>query len=115
LFERIRRAQRDEGLSGRELSARFKVSRRTVRQAIDSPLPPKRKSPPPRASVLEPVKCFIDAMLREEVAGARVISLHTRRLPPDPRPSLPDMSKYDRLLNPAGTRRTSTISKGHGA
>ncbi|WP_240139775.1 hypothetical protein [Streptomyces sp. MUM 178J] len=32
--------------------------------------------------------------------GAKVISLHARRLPPDPRPALPDMSKYDRLLTP---------------
>ncbi|MFF2406979.1 HTH domain-containing protein [Streptomyces sp. NPDC058092] len=67
LFERIRRAHREQGLSGRELAARFKVSRRTVRQAITSPLPPRRKSPPPRPSVLEPVKGFIDAMLREDL------------------------------------------------
>ncbi|WP_424863415.1 Mu transposase domain-containing protein [Streptomyces sp. MMS24-I29] len=40
-------------------------------------------------------------------AGAKVISLHTRRLPPDPRPALPDMSKYDRLLRPVtNTRKT---------
>ncbi|MDH6115138.1 transposase [Kitasatospora sp. MAP12-15] len=70
LFERIRQAHR-EGLSGRELAARFKVSRNTVKQAIESPLPPKRKSPPPRASVLEPVKALIDAMLREDVDAPR--------------------------------------------
>ncbi|MGE7439909.1 HTH domain-containing protein [Kitasatospora cystarginea] len=50
LFERIRRAHREQGPSGRELAARFKVSRRTVRQAIESPVPLKRKSPPPRPS-----------------------------------------------------------------
>ncbi|MEU9945683.1 hypothetical protein [Streptomyces lavendulae] len=47
-------------------------------------------------------------------AGAQVISLHARRLPPDPRQALPDMSKYDRLLSPA-RGRDSQIQKGHGA
>ncbi|MEV3993579.1 HTH domain-containing protein [Streptomyces sp. NPDC049837] len=32
LFERIRQAHREQGLSGRELAARFKVSRNTVRK-----------------------------------------------------------------------------------
>lgn len=36
-------------------------------------------------------------------AGAKVISLHTKRMPPDLRPGLPDMSKYDRLLKPVTT------------
>ncbi|MEV5011280.1 hypothetical protein ACIQFZ_35185 [Streptomyces sp. NPDC093064] len=38
--------------------------------------------------------------------GAKAISRHALRLPPDPRP-LPDMSTYDRLLKPV----TSTTSK----
>ncbi|MFD9594050.1 hypothetical protein ACFWA9_15000 [Kitasatospora sp. NPDC059973] len=67
LFERIRQAHREQGLSGRELAARFKVSRNTVKKALESPVPPKRKSPPPRKSVLEPVKGVIDAMLREDL------------------------------------------------
>ncbi|GAA3379758.1 IS21 family transposase [Streptomyces sannanensis] len=37
--------------------------------------------------------------------GAKVISLHARRLPPDPRTQLPDMSKYDRLLAPPAPPR----------
>lgn len=45
---------------------------------------------------------------------ARVISLHARRLAPDPRQTLPDMSKYDRLLSPVTTRRSATNQKGHG-
>lgn len=45
--------------------------------------------------------------------GAKVISLHTRRLPPDPHPSLPDMSKYDRLLTPVTA--TPTKRKGTSA
>ncbi|MFJ6382617.1 hypothetical protein ACIQI7_21765 [Kitasatospora sp. NPDC092039] len=46
--------------------------------------------------------------------GAQVISLHARRLPPDPRQALPDMSKYDRLLS-AVVSRDSQTQKGHGA
>ncbi|MER6682553.1 IS21 family transposase [Streptomyces olivaceoviridis] len=38
-----------------------------MRKALESPVPPKRKSPPPRKSVLEPVKGFIDAMLCEDL------------------------------------------------
>ncbi|MEU6705693.1 HTH domain-containing protein [Streptomyces wuyuanensis] len=67
LCEKIRPAEREQGLSGRELAVRFKVSRNTVRKALDSPVPPRRKAPPPRPSVLEPVKVFIDAMLREDL------------------------------------------------
>ncbi|MFF2813616.1 hypothetical protein ACFVT2_41930 [Streptomyces sp. NPDC058000] len=51
----------------------------------------------------------------KEAVGARVISLHARRLPPDPRTTLPDMSKYDRLLNLVATRETSQNQKGQGA
>ncbi|MEW2136644.1 hypothetical protein AB0892_08620 [Streptomyces sp. NPDC005409] len=45
--------------------------------------------------------------------GAKVISLHTRRLPADARPALPDMSKYDRLLLPV--KNTATTRKGTSA
>ena len=43
LFEQIRRAHRLEGLSIRELADRHGVHRRTVRQALDSAVPPPRK------------------------------------------------------------------------
>ncbi|GAA1238052.1 hypothetical protein GCM10009578_093750 [Streptomyces rhizosphaericus] len=43
----------------------------------------------------------------DEPGDAKVISLHVQRLPADPRTSLPDMSKYDRLLKPMPTA-TST-------
>lgn len=45
LFEKIRRDERDEGLSIRELARRYEVHRRTVRQALGSPVPPARKTP----------------------------------------------------------------------
>jgi lambda repressor-like predicted transcriptional regulator len=43
LFAAIRYAARREGLSIRALEARFHVHRRTIRQALASPIPPPRK------------------------------------------------------------------------
>ncbi|MFI9824372.1 hypothetical protein ACIHFC_28560 [Streptomyces sp. NPDC052013] len=45
--------------------------------------------------------------------GAQVISLSARRLPVDTRTSLPDMTKYDRLLVPVADPKTTM--KGRGA
>jgi transposase len=45
LFEQIRRAREFEGLSIHALACRHGVHRRTVRQALESPLPPPRKRP----------------------------------------------------------------------
>jgi DNA-binding transcriptional regulator YhcF (GntR family) len=44
LFEQIRRDQRAEGLSIRELAEKHRVHRRTVRQALASAVPPPRKA-----------------------------------------------------------------------
>ena len=43
LFEQIRRDRDGEGLSIRALAERHGVHRRTVRQALGSPVPPARK------------------------------------------------------------------------
>jgi transposase len=45
LFEQIRRDREREGASIRELAKRYGVHRRTVRQALESALPPPRKRP----------------------------------------------------------------------
>ncbi|WP_033951572.1 IS21 family transposase [Streptomyces sp. CNQ431] len=72
IFERIRRDRRLEpAVSGRALAQRYRVSRNTVAKALASPVPAKRKKPPPRPSVLEPVKPFIDAMLRADLDAPR--------------------------------------------
>jgi transposase len=48
LFEQIRKVRRVEGSSIRELAGRHHVHRRTVRQALDSAVPPPRKVYPQR-------------------------------------------------------------------
>lgn len=64
LFEKIRRDRDHEELSVRALAARHNVHRRTVRQALDSPLPPKRKAHDRRlAPVLGPYLPIIDGWL----------------------------------------------------
>jgi hypothetical protein len=44
-FEQIRRDRDREGLSLRALAARHGVHRRTVKQALASPVPPAKRSP----------------------------------------------------------------------
>lgn len=51
-FERIRRDRIDKDMSIRELAKKYKVHRRTVRQAIGNAVPPPRKTPVRVAPVL---------------------------------------------------------------
>ena len=53
-FERIRRDRRDEDMSIRALAEKYKVHRRTVRQALADATPPARKIPARVAPVLGP-------------------------------------------------------------
>lgn len=78
LFEAIRRDARLEELSVRALAKRYGVHRRTVRQALGSPVPPARKSRVRVAPRLDPVKPLIDAMLREDLTAPRK-QRHTAR------------------------------------
>jgi hypothetical protein len=64
LFEQIRRDYRAEGTSIRELADRHHVRRRTVRQALDSAVPPPRKAYPPRPRpAMDPYVQVIDGWL----------------------------------------------------
>ena len=68
LYEQIRRAHEREGLSIHELGRRFHVHRRTVREALSSPVPPARKVAERPAPLLGPWKATIEGWL-EAVAG----------------------------------------------
>ena len=64
LFELIRKDRRVEGSSIRELAGRHRVHRRTVRQALDSAVPPPRKAYPPRPRpAIDPYVQVIDGWL----------------------------------------------------
>jgi transposase len=69
LFECIRRDWRLEKTPVRELARKYGVHRRTVRQALESALPPERKAPAKRRSVLDPAKGWIDEMLRADLTA----------------------------------------------
>jgi transposase len=71
-FEQIRRDREREGLSIRGLARRHGVHRRTVRQALASPLPPPRRQPERRpAPKLGPYRPLIDEWLRADREAPR--------------------------------------------
>jgi len=78
VFELIRRDHRREELSIRQLADRHRVHRRTVRQALESAVPPPRKPRVFPAPVLDPVKPLIDAMLRSDLDAPKK-QRHTAR------------------------------------
>ena len=71
LFEQIRRAHDREMLSIRELSSRFGVHRRTVRQAIDSAIPPPRKTWEHGSPAMAPYVAVVEQWLEADKAAPR--------------------------------------------
>jgi hypothetical protein len=69
LFAAIRFDWQRNQMSIRSLARKYDVHRRTVRQAIASPLPPDRKTPVRQAPVRAAVTGWIDEMLREDLAA----------------------------------------------
>ena len=77
-FERIRRDQRDEGLSVRALAARHRVHRRTVRQALADAVPPAPKAPVRVSPALGPHEATVRGWLLADVDAPRK-QRHTAR------------------------------------
>lgn len=79
LYEQIRKAHEREGMGIRELSRRFHVHRRDVRQALDSAVPSPRKVPVSKpAPKLDPWKPTIERWLEEDRTAPRK-QRHTAR------------------------------------
>lgn len=78
LYEQIRKASEREGLSIRELSRRFRVHRRDVRQALQSAVPPPRKAVVRPSPLLDRWKPMIDRWLEEDRSAPRK-QRHTAR------------------------------------
>ena len=78
LFAAIRFDWQRGGLSIRALAEKYGVHRRTVRQAIESVVPPDRRSPARATPVLNQVRGWVDAMLREDLEAPRK-QRHTAR------------------------------------
>jgi transposase len=78
LYEQIRRVREREQLSVRELSRRFRVHRRDVRQALASAVPPGRKRPQRAAPVLDRWKPTIEGWLAADRLAPRK-QRHTAR------------------------------------
>jgi transposase len=78
LFAAIRFDWQRHRMPIRALARKYDVHRRTVRQAIASPVPPERKVPVRAAPVREAVAGWIDEMLAEDLAAPRK-QRHTAR------------------------------------
>jgi len=78
LYEQIRKTHERDDLSIRALSDRFGVHRRTVREALASPIPPPRKQTERPAPALGPWKPIIDGWLAADLESPRK-QRHTAR------------------------------------
>ena len=67
LYEQIRKSHERDELSIRALAERFGVHRRTVREALASPIPPPRKQAQRLAPALGPWKPIIDGWLAADL------------------------------------------------
>ena len=80
LFEEIRREYKFGSGSVRAVAKKMGVHRRLVRQAIKAALPPERTYTPRFAPRLDPVKPFIDLILKADVQAPRKQRHTTQRI-----------------------------------
>jgi transposase len=80
MYAAIRRDSRREGLSVRALAKKYRVHRRTVREALASAFPAPRKKPPPRSSRLDLFKPVIDQILWTDLDAPRKQRHTVRRI-----------------------------------
>jgi len=79
IYRRVRLACHHEGLSNREAARRFGIDRATVAKILAHSEPPRyRRSSPPKSPKLDPVKPFIDEILRRDL-GLRKKHRHTAK------------------------------------
>ncbi len=111
LFAAIRRDARVEGLSVRALAVRYRVHRRTVRQALAGAVPPLRKPPRRSSPALDAVRDLIDGMLRADLA-APVKQRHTcRRIFQRLVDEHDAQVSYSSVVNYVGHRRPQIIAE----
>ena len=104
LFAAIR-WDHQKGLGVRELARKYKVHRRTVRQAIGSPVPPERKAAVREAPVREAVAGWIDEMLAEDLDAPRKQRHTARRIFERLRDEHDAAVSYSYVCKYAGQRR----------
>jgi transposase len=94
-----------QGLGVRALARKYEVHRRTVRVALDSPVPPGRKAPARAAPVREAVAGWIDEMLREDLEAPRKQRHTARRIFERLRDEHDAVVSYSYVCKYAGPRR----------
>jgi transposase len=94
-----------QGLGVRALARKYEVHRRTVRVALDSPVPPERKEPARAAPVRESVAGWIDEMLREDLEAPRKQRHTSRRIFERLRDEHDAAVSYSYVCKYAGPRR----------
>jgi len=111
LFAAIRRDARVEGLSVRALATRYRVHRRTVRQALAGAMPPPRKPPQRSSPVMDAVRDLIDSMLREDLAAPAKQRHTARRIFERLVDEHQAQISYSSVVNYVGHRRAQIVAQ----